>query len=45
METTCKRCFEVEYMRIFEMHDGVRLVIESDDFTAYERQKFMGRSG
>ena len=45
METTCKRSFEVEYMRVFEMDNGVRIVIENDDYVAYTREKCMGVSG
>jgi hypothetical protein len=45
METTCRRSFEVEYLRIFEMENRVRIVIDSDLYKAYTRQKRMGNSG
>jgi len=45
MEMTCRHSFEVEYMRIFEMENQVRIVIESDLYTSYTRQKRMGNSG
>ena len=45
MESKCRRSFEVEYMRVFEMEDGVRIVMENDNYIAYIRQKHMGASG